>query len=791
MENNFLKFLLKMAILVLVGTTIYIFYSWPYLQKYPQIELSKNDLYIEHEENLKDFVVTDSGLMATSSDPWISYSLEEKIPVKVIEYDVADINSLGGKCLVFDNDAWLYTGKSLKNGRNYIYIHKYLGNWETKNFRFDLVEVEDATIQIDRIIINSWRGILRLTAMWFILIVAFAVLTLYLIKILYKSLKILCKNERAFLYIKKLICLVISFISASFVQKYMRLPDNDFLWVLISLLLYYLFSKEILWDNKLNFFFTFLFSAAFSIANISGYHVVTNGNFYFGLMTENYVTHFTKIDFVGFIILTYVFYKGFGYVCRLISSISDNMDLREEYKKVSFEYCIVVTVFILISWLPYFCVYYPGFIFPDSLSSVYQALGEPLNNHHPIMYTLFIRVCLNVGMIVKDITLGCALYTLIQMVYIAFCLGYMICWLKNKGISVRFCMIIMVGFAFMPFIAQNSIAMWKDPIFSATILLWSLYLLDCVMSKGSIIFYDRFYIFKSCLLILIICFSRNNGFYLILFSEIIFIALLIIGKNKEYLIGIKKISASTGIILFCVYVITGPVYSRMGIADKPVESLGIFLNQMARVVAYEGKMDEEDKQFLDSILPLEKYPETYRPCVVDRLKWDEDFNQEYLNEHLNEFMSTYFSLLIKNPKLYIEAWILNTFGYWAPNYWEFFADGGNIEKGDLSTFYEWDHKGIEPKNLLGNIDVSWNTIFDYHGTTIYLAVINWLVLFLLVVIVTRARSYIIALAPSLGLIATLFIATPYVYWERYGLAEYYLLPVYLFILCMVLKKQRD
>ncbi len=37
--------------------------------------------------------------MATSSDPWISYSLEEKIPVKVIEYDVADINSLGENVL--------------------------------------------------------------------------------------------------------------------------------------------------------------------------------------------------------------------------------------------------------------------------------------------------------------------------------------------------------------------------------------------------------------------------------------------------------------------------------------------------------------------------------------------------------------------------------------------------------------------------------------------------------------------------------------------------------------------
>ena len=506
-------------------------------------------------------------------------------------------------------------------------------------------------------------------------------------------------------------------------------------------------------------------------------------------MSENYITQYTEIDLIGFIVLTCVFFQGFGCVCKVISCISNKVNLNTEYKKVSFEYCIVVTVFIFICWLPYFLVYYPGFIFPDSLASIYQALGEPLNNHHPIMYTLFIRLCLNVGMIVKDITVGCALYTLIQMGYIAFCLGYMICWLKNKGISVCSCMVMMLGFAFMPFIAQNSIAMWKDPIFSATILLWSLHLLDCVMSKGSVIFLDRFFIFKSCLLILIICFSRNNGFYLILFSEIIFIAILIIDKNKEYIRSVKKLSLSAGIILVCVHIITGPVYSRIGIEDEPVESLGIFLNQMARVAAYEGKMDEDDRQFMDSILPIEKYSETYRPCVVDCLKWDEDFNQKYLNEHLYDFISTYFSLLIKNPKLYVEAWILNSFGYWVPNYWESFSDSGNIVKGGLANFYEYDHKGIELRNLLGNIDVDWNAIFDFRGTTIYLAIINWLVIFLLAVIIIGGRyNYVIALAPSLGLIATLFIATPYVYWERYGLAEYYLLPIYLFMLCVVMKK---
>ncbi len=69
-------------------------------------------------------------------------------------------------------------------------------------------------------------------------------------------------------------------------------------------------QREILWDNKLNFFFTFLFSTQHLVLlNISGYHVVTNGNFYFGLMTENYVTHFTKIDFYWIYYINLCFYK--------------------------------------------------------------------------------------------------------------------------------------------------------------------------------------------------------------------------------------------------------------------------------------------------------------------------------------------------------------------------------------------------------------------------------------------------------------------------------------------------
>ena len=309
------------------------------------------------------------------------------------------------------------------------------------------------------------------------------------------------KSERNLL---TLVYMAFSFLASGYILKYMRLPEKGVLWILTSGLLYYVIKQQKIYRTRVETGIFLLFATLFSIANVCGVHIVTNGNLYFGLLTENYILPYSYNDLLGVIILTYTSWIFLDYGYKKICSFENNIDTSENYMKVDLRYCLLVSLFIFLSWIPYFLVYYPGFMFPDSLSSIYQALGAPLNNHHPIMYTLFIKVCLNVGMALKDITLGCALYTIIQMSYIAFCLGYMICWMKHRGISSWICNIIMMSFGFMPFIAQNSIAMWKDPIFSATILLWSLHLFDYALSDRKVIDNDKFYIVKSCILVFLI-----------------------------------------------------------------------------------------------------------------------------------------------------------------------------------------------------------------------------------------------------------------------------------------------
>lgn len=48
--------------------------------------------------------------------------------------------------------------------------------------------------------------------------------------------------------------------------------------------------------------------------------------------------------------------------------------------------------------------------------------------------------------------------------------------------------------------------------------------------------------------------------------------------------------------------ITGPVYKALNVTpSEKAESIGILLNQMARVAALDGDMTESDKEYLNSM----------------------------------------------------------------------------------------------------------------------------------------------------------------------------------------------
>lgn len=250
---------------------------------------------------------------------------------------------------------------------------------------------------------------------------------------------------------------------------------------------------------------------------------------------------------------------------------------------------------------------------------------------------------------------------------------------------------------------------------------------------------------------------------------------------------LAAVSSIPAIAITASLLITGPIYNALGISpNEKVEGLGVPLNQMARVVAYDGDMTESDKEYMSSLLPLKQYEEVYAPTCTDPLKWNAQFNPKPLTDG---FWPHWLSMLVKNPLVYFEAWQMQTFGYWTVNHPSVVFHQGNINGGVPRTAEdprEAPSLGIQPENLFGN-DLVYS-ILPYDNYSIPIGWLTWLLLFVsMVLALAKKAKWILPLIPSLALILSLLIASPIWYWERYAAALQFLLPFYIAMLFVIPK----
>ena len=247
---------------------------------------------------------------------------------------------------------------------------------------------------------------------------------------------------------------------------------------------------------------------------------------------------------------------------------------------------------------------------------------------------------------------------------------------------------------------------------------------------------------------------RNNGIYIgILLSA----GLLVVYRKR-----LKRVLITSVVSIGLIWFITGPVYVHVFSAENVfVESVGIPLQQMARVVVTEGEMSAEEEEFMDHLLPLEKYQDYYWPFLVDPIKWAPEFDTEYLDSHKKEFFHVWFSMLTKNFDVYVKQYLMGTYGFW--------HIGGETKyefvKTDIARNW-WDMYQNQPfENVLGYpMQEKIVEKYDYIST----GLLVWILLFDIVFCWMRKKSvYIIPLLVMAGNWLTLMVATPTAFGVRY------------------------
>lgn len=526
----------------------------------------------------------------------------------------------------------------------------------------------------------------------------------------------------------------------------------------------------------------FLYSAVLSLSVIASNHIVIAGGEY----STWEVNRISPYGYGDLALFAFAFILCFTIGMLVLASLFPTPEACEgkspslEVARLNRKPILLMSVVLFALYLPYLLAYWPGLIFGDSVSSLSQSLGfSDYSNHHPLAFTLCVKACLFVAhMLGLSNSAGCALFTIIQMVALSLCFATTVQWVMQRtGCHRIWRFVLLAFFGIPPYFATYTIAMWKDPLFSAAVLMLTLLIFDLVASKGRVLQTEKAWLPVFALSCLVACLFRSNGILVVILLAVVLAAMALRCRSAY-----KKPAAIGAATAIAAMLLTGPVFNALGVTPAAkAEGIGIPLNQMGRVAATGGIISDGDERYLNELLPLELYETVYTPTCVDSVKWNPEFNEEALSD---DFWRHWLSMGIKNPVTYLESWELQTVGYWSINQPQALSHNRNIAAGvprnsqDPVSLEAWE---IYPQNKLGNDAV--HSLLCTDQGFVPIGWLSWFALFAAIALFNCKKSaWFVSLVPTTAIIAALLVASPIWYWERYAVALQFLLPFYVVML---------
>lgn len=519
------------------------------------------------------------------------------------------------------------------------------------------------------------------------------------------------------------------------------------------------------WDElkKINVMF-FVFSICFGGMLVFSQKIVLIGDIY--NYSDAYFADFTILDIVKFLL-----YFAISYIIiNIIYFVLSRIPISNRAKRTpNFKLFILIFMLLIAFWLPCILSYYPGGLYSDTYTSIAMARHETaLTNHHPILYTLMWRFVYCIGGLLSfSESKTIFLFTCFVSIFMGVAVAWLVYSCYVNGLSKYICILTFLYFAIFSLVPLYIVSLWKDTPFAIAVLLFSTFLFNFFYSineSNNILSLTNMIIYSA--LIFLVSFLRNNGLYICIATSCVILIYFI--KYHRHLV--RKYFILTACLFVAILTIRGPIYNQLGYnEDDKVESLGIPLQQIGYSLVNDGEFDDEDLNFLNNILPIEKWKSVYRPMIVDSVKWDSEFNRDYLNDYTTEFLKIYAKTVFKNPLNSIKAYALTTISFW------------DITRGNGEAYinnFMWFENGIEIKDLLN--DYCGISIRKLYEPKVYLSAsfFGWLMLvFLLVGLRKYSHRTAIALVPSLSLWLTILIASPLAFTFRYMFALVLTFPI--------------
>lgn len=322
-------------------------------------------------------------------------------------------------------------------------------------------------------------------------------------------------------------------------------------------------------------------------------------------------------------------------------------------------------------------------------------------------------------------------------------------------------------FALFPMVGNYAIASVRDPLYSLALLGWTVYLMEAADGK------------KWPLQLLVLLFLappllRSNGL----------LTVGVLGIAGAYLT--KDYARHAAVFLLCAAVSVLPgkwILSSIGETPLFQEAAAIPIQQVGRVFVMDGDMDGEARALFSSYLSEETWKKAYSPYTVDFVKWHDDFRRGHLNETKGEFLHAWWETGLRNPRLYAEGWMTETYALWNLDPLEHqvqsrfgwaLTDGNteHMQPADNDNFATGDLPFPAPlKSAVG--------LWSFEGSRFLGAGFSlWLtILFGAVLYAKGQRRHLVLFLPLWINAASLLAATPASAVFRYSFGEVLILPV--------------
>lgn len=316
---------------------------------------------------------------------------------------------------------------------------------------------------------------------------------------------------------------------------------------------------------------------------------------------------------------------------------------------------------VFLSTIVIWIILFPGVYTYDMASQNEQISLGIITSHWSLLYGYLFAGFLDLGKaIFGNFEAGMAIAMFVQACFVCYVEARIVTFASRLSHSKLIYILSIIFFSLIPFFGTIAVSSAQDVLFTGLFALLTINLAEISLNVKTNI--SPFTLTKIVALSLLMCAVRNNGVYCLIIL-LLFVAIFYKRPRKTLFLALGGT-----VIVYFIY--SGPILNIFHVQKSTAiqEISSIPSQQLAR--AYFANPDSFNtdelsslKDYYDLNAGFKLYPQY--PLISDFTK--ASLRPEVVSKDLGGYISLWAKIGLKNPGNYVEAFLLNSIGYWYPN----------------------------------------------------------------------------------------------------------------------------